>query len=131
MSLLEAHNYLCLLRSTFAIPKLLYILRTALLFLSPSLDRFDGLQRSLIESICNIQLSNASWLQASLPINSGGLGIRSAAMLAPSAYLASAAGSTPISQAILPTGMSPSQGRIQGGCTGCLCTPPSSNHKVL
>ena len=84
-----------------------------LLFLSPSLDRFDGLQRSLIESICNIQLSDTSWLQASLPINSGGLGIMSAAMLAPSAYLASAAGSASISQAILSAGMTPSLPSIQ------------------
>ena len=69
LPLLEAHDSLCLLRSAFAIPKVLYILRTAPCFLSPSLDRFDSLQRSLIESICNIQLSDASWLQASLPIN--------------------------------------------------------------
>ena len=113
LPLLEAHDSLCLLRSTFAIPKLLYILRTAPCFLSPPLDHFDGLQRSLIESICNIQLSDASWLQASLPINSGGLGIRSTAMLAPSAFLASAAGSAPISQAILPAGMTPSLPSIQ------------------
>ena len=113
LPLLEAHDSLCLLRSAFAIPKVLYILRTAPCFLSPSLDRFDSLQRSLIESICNIQLSDASWLQASLPINGGGLGIRSAAMLAPSAYLASAAGSAPISQAILPAGMTPSLPSIQ------------------
>ncbi len=113
LPLLEAHDSLCLLRSAFAIPKLLYILRTAPCFLSPSLDRFDGLQRSLIESICNIQLSDASWIQASLPIHSGGLGIRSADMLAPSAYLASAAGSDPISQAILPAGMTPSLPSIQ------------------
>ena len=113
LPLLEAHDSLCLLRSAFAIPKLLYILRTAPCFLSPSLDRFDGLQRSLIESICDIQLSDASWIQASLPIHSRGLGIRSADMLAPSAYLASAAGSAPISQAILPAGMTPSLPSIQ------------------
>ena len=113
LPLLEVHDSLCLLWSTFVIPKLLYILRTAPCFLSPSLDRFDGLQRSLIESICNIQLGDATWLQASLPINNGGLGIRSAAMLAPSAYLASAAGSAPISQAILPAGVTPSLPFIQ------------------
>ena len=113
LPLLEAHDSLCLLRSAFAIPKVLYILSTAPCFLSPSLDCFDSLQRSLIESICNIQLSDASWLQASLPINSRGLGIRSAAMLAPSAHLASAAGSAPISQAILPAHMTPSLPSIQ------------------
>ena len=113
LPLLEAHDSLCLLWSTFVIPKLLYILRTAPCFLSPSLDRFDGLQRSQIESICNIQRSDASWLQPSLPINNRGLGIRSPAMLAPSAYLASAAGSAPISQAILPSSVTPSLPSIQ------------------
>ena len=113
LPLLEAHDSLCLLRNAFAIPKVLYILRTASCFLSPSLDRFDSLQRVLIESICNIQLRDASWRQASLPINGGGLGISSAAMLVPSAYLASAAGSAPISQAILPAGMTPSLPSIQ------------------
>ena len=53
-------------------------------------------------------MSDISWQQASLPINSEGLGIRSAVMLVPSAYLATAAGSAPISQAILPTNMDPS-----------------------
>ena len=91
----------------------MYILRTAPCFLSPSLNRCNGLQRSLIESICNIQLSDASWLQASLPINSGGLGIRSATTLPPSAYLASASSSALISQAILPAGMTPSLPTIQ------------------
>ena len=61
--------------------------------------------RSLLEVICNVKLDDSCWLQASLPINSGGLGIRSAVMLAQSAYLASAAGSTHVSQAILPPGM--------------------------
>ena len=96
LPLLEAHDSLCLLWSAFAIPKLLFILRTASCFLSPSLDCFDGLQRSLIESIYNIQLSDVSWLQASLPIHSGGLGIRSTAILALSGYLGSDAGSAPI-----------------------------------
>ncbi len=37
---------------------------------------------------------NASWTQASLPVRIGGLGFRSAAQLAPSAFLASAVGSS-------------------------------------
>ena len=41
-------------------------------------------------------------MQAALPINAGGLRIRSAAKLAPSAYLASAAGCAPILQTLLP-----------------------------
>ena len=130
--LLEAHDSLCLLRSAFSIPKLLYILRSAPCFLSPLLARFDNVQKSLLQSICNIQLTEISWLQASLPINSGGLGIRSAVMLAPSAYLASAAGSASISQAILPMDLDPTIPTIRshalnfwGTLAGTSSSPPT------
>jgi len=42
------------------------------------------------------------WLQASLPARAGGIGIRRAAQLAPSAFLASAAGSSDLVRQILP-----------------------------
>ena len=42
-----------------------------------------------LDSIINIQLDNEMWMQASLPINSGGLGIRKACDLALPAYLSS------------------------------------------
>ena len=132
LKLLEAHDALCLLRSAFAIPKLQYILRTAPCFLSPSLCLFDNVQRSLLEDICNIKLCNDSWKQASLPVNCGGMGIRSAAMLASSAYLASAAGCTPISSAILPAGIDPALPSIQAAALNQWeelaqhsCDPPS------
>ena len=48
------------------------------------------------------------WLQASLPVSSGGLGFRSAVQLAPSAFLASAAVSLPVFSAILVAFQSPS-----------------------
>ena len=105
LSLLHSQDALCLLRNAFSLPKVLYVLRTAPCFQSPILLDLDQLQRSLLECICNIQLSNKAWKQASLPIKSGGLGIRSFAMLAPSAFLASAAGSSCISQKIPPISM--------------------------
>ena len=104
LSDLETHDALCLLRHAFSLPKLLYVLRSAPCFQSDLLSVFDAVLRSLLEVICNVKLDDSCWLQASLPINSGGLGIRSAVMLAPSAFLASAAGSTHVSQAILPPG---------------------------
>ena len=106
LTTLHSHDALCLLRHAFSLPKVLYVLRTAPCFCSSLLSDFDVIQRSLLESICNIQLSERSWLQASLPVNSGGLGIRSAVMLAPSAYLASAAGSSCIIRSVLPTHLS-------------------------
>ena len=63
------------------------------------------MQRHLLESICNVHLSDNAWFQASLQVKPGGLGIRSFSMLAPSAFLASAAGSSDLTKAILPTSM--------------------------
>ena len=107
LQLLQAHDALCLLRHAFAIPKLLYGLRTAPCFQSPVLNTFDATLCQLLESICYIHLDDYSWLQASLPANSGVLGIRSAVLLALSTYLASAAGSTPITMTILPPKFEP------------------------
>ena len=57
------------------------------------LEALDGLLRSLLASILNIDLNHdGSWLQATLPVHAGGLGVRRAVQLAPSAFLASAAG---------------------------------------
>ena len=106
---LQAHDALCLLRHAFSLPKILYVLRTAPCFRSDLLQSFDSIQISMLESICNVQLdmSSCSWLQASLPVNAGGLRIRSAVMLAPSAYLASAAGCSEILKSILPNNRGP------------------------
>ena len=46
------------------------------------------------------------WIQASLPVGDGGLGIRSAQMLAPSAFLASAASTFQHQQSIFPDSIS-------------------------
>jgi hypothetical protein len=102
LKLLQAHDALCLLQNALAIPKVMHILRTAPSFRSRVLDSFDCVLRSLLESICNIHLSEQNWIQASLPINLGGLGIRSVTMLVPSAFLASAAGTSSITLALIP-----------------------------
>ena len=105
LKLLHAHDALCLLKNALALPKILYVLRTAPCFGSPILADLDRLQRSLLEDICNVTLSEASWSQASLPIRAGGLGIRKFTMLATPAFLASAAGSSSLSRLILPPTM--------------------------
>jgi len=51
----------------------------------------------------NIDLNDDRWFQASLPVRWGGLGVRSVAFLAPSAYLASAESTTELTLALLPT----------------------------
>src|SRR5215469_10085395 len=48
----------------------------------------DSILRSCVTRIRNTDLSDDQWAQACLPIKAGGLGIRCAVQLAPSAYLA-------------------------------------------
>ena len=99
---LSSHDALLLLRHSLAIPKLLYILRSSPSFLSPCLKSYDDELRALVSRITNVPLEDPAWSQASLPVRCGGLGIRSAVQLAPSAFLSSAAGSSDLVRRILP-----------------------------
>jgi len=44
-----------------------------------------------VQNALNVEMSDTQWQQATLSVREDGLGIRSAVMLAPSAFLASAA----------------------------------------
>ena len=101
---LHSHDAITLLRHSFAIPKMLHILRTSASFNSPRLEDYDALLRSILGNITNIRFEDnqPSWVHATLPVNSGGLGIRSAVHLAPSAFLASADGTVALVHQILP-----------------------------
>ena len=56
-----------------------------------------------MSDVFNVDFSNELvWLQASLPVHAGDLGVRRAAQLTPSAYLASAAGCSSLVHQILP-----------------------------
>ena len=101
---LFAHDAILLLRHSFAIPKLLYSLRTSPCFLSSNLKSYDVVLRSILSGITNTHFNedDPAWTQASLPVKFGGLGIRSAVQLAPSAFLTSAAGSSDLVHDILP-----------------------------
>ena len=88
---LSSHDSLFLLRHSFSIPRLHYLLRTAPCFLSDVLIKYDNVLREILGAITNVLLpaDDPAWLQASLPVKLGGLGIRRATQIAPSAYLAS------------------------------------------
>ena len=102
---LDTHIAILLLCHSFAIPKLLYTLRTSPCFLSSNLALYDDRLRSIVGAITNIdfELNIRAWTQASLPVKYGGLGFRSAVQLAPSAFLASAAASSDLAHHILPS----------------------------
>jgi len=57
----------------------------------PSLAKSDALLRRSIQRITNSNLTDSQWIQASLPVRDGGLGIRRVASLAIPAFIASAA----------------------------------------
>ena len=103
LDLLCSHDALILLRHCFSIPKVLYILRTAPCFLSYHPKSFDDLLCNTLSNIVNISLdSDVAWLQASLLVKVGGIGIRRSTQLAPSAFLASAMGCADLIHQILP-----------------------------
>ena len=102
LSFLPSHAALYLLRNAFALPKLLYLLRTAPCSDSNELAQYDDVLRAALASLLNVELSTAAWDQASLPLRWGGIGVRSALRLAPSAFLASAAGAAELLSLILP-----------------------------
>ena len=105
LSHLSAHDSLTLLRHSFAIPKLRYLLRTAPCFLSNSLEQYDSTLRSIVSSVTNTPLAQDenAWRQASLPVRLGGLGVRCAVQVAPSAYLASTAATADLVSILLPS----------------------------
>jgi len=61
----------------------------------------DNLLRRCVTRITNTDLTDDQWSQASLPIKAGGLGIRQATHLAPSAFLAAYAATAELQSLIL------------------------------
>jgi hypothetical protein len=119
------HDALILLRHSIAIPKILYTLRTAPCFFSSAPKSFDQDLRCILSDVLNMSLdSDSAWSQATLPVGYGGIGVRSAVQLAPSAFLASAAGSSDLVRRILP-------GRLSSARTQPLKMPRLSGAEVI
>jgi hypothetical protein len=70
-------------------PKLIYTLRCAACYKSTVLAEYDANIHNTLQLILNIDLSEAAWSQATLPVASGGLGVRLATDLALPAFLIS------------------------------------------
>ena len=99
---LQSHDALIILQNSLSVPKLLYVLRTSACAGHPLLQTFDDILRSGLSDILNVSITDDQWIQASLPVRHGGLGVRSVVRLASSTFLASAAGSIPYLVQILP-----------------------------
>ena len=106
LKLLSSHDALLILINSISAPKLMYTLRCSPCSGHPRLDEFDRTLRVLLSSVTNVDVDDLGWIQAGLPVDVGGLGIRSVALLAPSAFLASAAASLDLQSSLLPGGFS-------------------------
>jgi Reverse transcriptase (RNA-dependent DNA polymerase) len=89
---LHKQDALLILRYSFSTPCIQHLLRGIFCGDSPLLSQYDVKMRSMLQGILNTQLDDMAWQQATLPINAGGLGIRSAVHLSASAFLASVHG---------------------------------------
>ena len=104
---LNAHDAFFLLKHCFSLPKLLFILRCAPCYQRQFLlHEYDTTIRTALQSILNVQLSDAAWYQAILPVSNGGLGIRAASDIALPAFLSSVVGSAALTSRLLPDRLS-------------------------
>lgn len=91
--LLELENYhiaFFILKNCFAMPKLIFLLRSTPTWNHNDLiNELDGAIRSTLESITNTKLDPNTWILSSLPVNSGGLGVRKVLDTALPAFLSS------------------------------------------
>ena len=102
LSLIDPHQAFVLLKNSCAIPKLTYLLRSSPAYrhLDVLVD-FDLLVKNALSSITNIDFSEDAWSQASLPVRSGGLGIRKTVDIALPCFISSAISARPLVDASL------------------------------
>ena len=98
LSSIAAPHALVLLKASFSAPKLMHTMRASPCRGHAALDKFDGLHGDCVCSIINTDLADAQWTQA---VRNGGLGVKRISSLAPSAFLASAAGTRDLQEMIL------------------------------
>lgn len=101
LSIISAHDALILLKLSLSTPKLNHVLRSSPCTNHPSLVVIDQLLKECISKVTNSHLSDSQWLQASLSVRAGGLGISSVVQLAPSAFLAASAATLDLQSRIL------------------------------
>jgi len=137
LKLIAAHDALILLRASFSAPKLLHTLRSSPCAGHQSLESFDKLLRSCVSYITNCDMTELQWSQATLPVRNGGLGVRRVSLLAPSAFLASAAGTRDLQSLILSKCNCPVDPHITSttsvwtartGCTSSAVRDPCKQH---
>ena len=105
---INAHDALLILKAASSTSHILFMLRCSPCHGNSILIQIDEVLRSNISHIANVTLSDCQWMQASLPVKAGGLGIRRAHSLALPAYLASATSTSALQDLILTRSEAPS-----------------------
>ena len=90
IKLINAHVALLIMKASSCTSHFLFMLRCSPCLGNAILSQIDEVLKSKISHIANVFLSDGQYIQASLPMKNGGLGIRRAASLALPAYLACA-----------------------------------------
>ena len=99
---IDPHQAFVLLKNSFAIPKLTYLLRSSPAFQEIDLlNEIDKDLRISMSSITNVDFTEDSWTQATLPARAGGLGIRKSLDISLPCYISSAISATSLVEAIL------------------------------
>jgi len=109
---LPSQDALIILRSSLGAPKVQHLLRSSTEVNHPEITRFDSLQRAALSSVVNADLSDNNWMQSSLPIREGGLGLRSACDAATPSFLASMFSTLPLQDSILTNRPAPSHTEV-------------------
>ena len=97
---IHSHDTITLLCHSFATPKLIHILLSALCYASSFLHKYDHLLGTILSNITNIHFDD--FMVADFPPNQCGVAIRSVVHLALSAFQASADGSHDLINHLLP-----------------------------
>ena len=97
---LDKHDALFLLKNSLSVPRVTYLLRTSPCFNSPVLQEYDDLLLDTLKQVLNCDLSENQWARASLPVATGGLGIRATRDVALPAFLSSVKASFNLSRRI-------------------------------
>ena len=128
-----------LLRSCLSLCKLNHLLRTVPPGVADSqLARFDRGLRHALGSIIHSSVSDTAWLQATLPVRLGGLGLRQALVSSPAAFLGSCnstrqlanrlqnVGTVSLSSSSITTGEDTANVTITSHLTDCYVSPSNA-----
>ncbi|OXA61805.1 RFX-like transcription factor daf-19 [Folsomia candida] len=100
---LTSHSAFYLLRASISTPRLIYFLRCAPSWTKKALlQEYDDTLKGALETTLNCHLSPDSWLQSSLPVKLGGLGVRHAVDTAMPCFIASCHSTSQLVSSLIP-----------------------------